>query len=201
MKLRNVVIGFAAAMLFAFAPGSAHAKGKKFTVVCIEKNNTTVDHTATGTECFAGSDGTGKATAKAALGFADSELSTGGTTTATVRGASAFSGATADHGGKSISHVAGASGDGDATSDDKGTATTNVTGGGEAHTQAFGKCDAAATANGSGSLATAECTTKGGFAHAKATGGGVAEGSDTAPPTCTPGAGTARVRSSHGNCG
>jgi hypothetical protein len=200
MKSRNVVIGFAAAMLFAFAPGSAHAKAKKFTVVCIEKNNTTVDHTATGTECFASSDGTGKATAKAALGFADSELSSGGTTTATVRGSGAFSGATADTGGKSISHVAGAGGDGDATSDEKGTATTNVTGGGEAHTQAFGKCDANATAD-AGSFAKAVCEHNGTHATAVATNGGHAEGFDDKSPICTPNGGTAKVRSTGGNCG
>jgi hypothetical protein len=200
MKSRNVVIGFAAAMLFAFAPGSAHAKGKKFTLVCVEKNNTTVDHKATGGECFAGSDGTGKATAKATLGFADSELSTGGTTTATVSGSGAFSGATADSGGKSISHVSGTGGDGDATTDSHGTATTNVTGGGEAHTQAFGKCNAKATAD-AGSFANAVCEHDGTHATAVATKGGHAEGFDDKSPICTPNGGTAKVRSSGGNCG
>ena len=81
MKPRNVMIGLAAAMLLAFAAAPAQAKGKKFTVVCVEKNNTSVDNKATGNECFAKSDGTGTAKAKAAMGFADSELSTGGTTT------------------------------------------------------------------------------------------------------------------------
>ena len=47
MKSGVLMIGFAAAILFAFAPGSVHAKSKKFTVVCVEKNNTSVDHTAT----------------------------------------------------------------------------------------------------------------------------------------------------------
>jgi hypothetical protein len=37
--------------------------------------------------------------------------------------------------------------------------------------------------------------------RANATGGGFASGSDTSPPTCTPGAGTAKVRSTGGNCG
>ena len=203
--LQSAMMGFAAAMLLAFAVGPAHAKcnTSTFTVVCLETAAANIDHKGgDGSECFAQSDGSGlaKACASDSGSFADSEMSTGGTTHATAKGGS-FSEALADHKGTSVSHVSGAGGDGDATSDDKGTATTNVTGGAEGHSSAFAKCDAQATAIGSGSLATAECTTKNGFAHAKATGGGTAEGSDTAPPTCTPAGGTARVRSSHGNCG
>ena len=205
--LQSAMMGFAVATVFAFAAVPAHANCSNsnltFTVFCKETTAANVDHIGgDGSECFAQSDGSGlaKACASDNKSFADSEMSTGGTTKATAKGGS-FSEATADHKGTSVSHVAGAGGDGDATSDDKGTATTNVTGGAEGHSSAFGNCDASANADGAGSLATAECTTKGGFVHAKATGGGVAEGSDTGPPTCTPGGGTAKVRSSHGNCG
>ena len=203
--LQSAMMGLATAMLLSFATAPAYAicNTKTFTVVCKEKVATNIDHQGgDGSECFAQSDGSGtaKACASDSGSFADSEMSTGGTTHATAKGGS-FSEATADHHGTSVSHVSGAGGDGDATSDDKGTATTNVTGGAEGHSAAFGKCDATATSDGAGSLATADCTTKGGSVHATATGGGVAEGSDTAPPTCTPGGGTAKVRSSHGNCG
>ena len=203
--LQSAMMGFAAATVLAFVPGPAHAgcTPHTFTVVCKVTTATNKDLLGgDGSECFAQSDGSGlaKACASDSGSFADSEMSTGGTTHATAKGGS-FSEALADHKGTSVSHVSGAGGDGDATSDDNGTATTNVTGGAEGHSAAFGKCDATATSGGAGSLATAECTTKGGFVRANATGGGVAEGSDTAPPTCTPGGGTAKVRSSGGNCG
>ncbi len=66
---------------------------------------------------------------------------------------------------------------------------------------AFGSCHASGKAIGANSTAFARCET-GGFAHATATGGGEADAFDDAPPVCTPGvAGTAKVRSSGGNCG
>ena len=44
-------------MLLVFAAAQAHAKAS---VVCVEKMNTNVDHKGTdGSECFAGSDGSG----------------------------------------------------------------------------------------------------------------------------------------------
>jgi len=206
--LQSAMMGFAAATVLAFVPGPAHAgcTPHTFTVVCKETTAAHTDlHGGDGSECFAQSDGSGlaKACASDSGSFADSEMSTGGTTHATAKGGS-FSEAIADHAGTSVSHVSGAGGDGDATSDDKGTATTNATGGSEAHSSAFGNCDAKATSSAAGSLATAECTTKGGFAHVTATKGAIAEGSDTAPPTCTPGSTTgsiAKVRSTGGNCG
>ena len=206
MKARNVMIGFGAAALLAFAvvPAGAKCNTNTFTVVCLEKKTAAnIDlHGGDGSECFAQSDGTGTAKACASdnKSFADSEMSTGGTTHATAKGGS-FSEATADHGGTSTSHVEGAAGDGDATSDDNGTATTDVTGGAEGHSSAFGKCDAQATSDGAGSFALADCEAKGTFAHAKATGGGEARAFNRSPPICHPNGGTARVRSSGGNCG
>jgi hypothetical protein len=203
MKLRNVVIGFAAAMLLAYASAPAHAKGPKFTVVCVEKANTNVDKKGNdGSECFASSDGTGKGTAKAAgdKSSAEGDAATKGTSTATARGGS-ISIASSDTGCKAISHVSGTGGDGDATCDEHGTATTNVTGGGEAHTQAFGKCNAKATAD-AGSFANAVCGHDGTHANAVATKGGHAEGFDDKSPICTASAmhSTAVVHSSGGNC-
>jgi len=60
-------------------------------------------------------------------------------------------------------------------------------------------CDAHATAK-HGASASATCSTFNGFAIASATHGGEATASDTAAPICTPNGGTAKVRSSAGNC-
>ncbi len=87
-----------------------------------------------------------------------------------------------------------------ATSGRHGTAKAIAIGGSNAQSVAFGKGKAKAKAIG-GSVAFAECGTNGTFAQAMATGGGVAKAFDNATPTCTPGAGTAKVRSSGGNCG
>ena len=206
MKSRSAMMGFAGAILLVFAVGTAHAFCNQlpaFTVKCKETTAAHKDlHGGDGSECFAQSDGTGTATAcaKGNKSSADAEPNTGGTATATARGGS-ISISSADNGGTSISHVSGAGGDGDATSDDKGTATTKATGGSEAHTQAFGKCDATATATG-GSFANAVCEHNGTHATAVATKGGHAEGFDDKSPICIAnGVSTAKVRSTGGNCG
>ena len=203
MKLHGSMMGFATAMLLAYASAPAFAKSPPFTVVCVEKHNTNVSLSGTdGSDCFASSDGSGQAKAKAAGSgsSSDAEVSSGGTSKATARDGS-FSEAISDTKGISISHVSGAGGDGDATTDHKGTATTNVTGGAEAHTQAFGKCDAQATADGALSFAKAVCEAKGTFAHATATGGGEAQAFWNAPPICNAVApATAKVRSTGGKC-
>jgi hypothetical protein len=203
MKPRSAMMGFAGAILLGFAAAPAHAAPPPFTVKCVETKNTNVSLTGTdGSQCFASSDKTGTAKAKAsdAGSFADAELSSHGTSTATARGGS-FSGAFSDNKSTSISHVTGPGGDGDATSDHKGTATTNALGGAEAHTQAFGNCDAKANATGTGSFALADCEANGTFAHATSTGGGEARGFWNGPPICNPNGGTAKVRSTGGNCG
>ena len=201
MKVRNAMLGFSLAMLLGPVAGAAHARSAPFTVKCVEKHNTTLDLVGSdGSECFASSDKTGTATAKASddHSFADAELSSKGTSTATARGGS-FSEAISDTGGISISHVTGAS-DGDATTDHKGTATTTASNASEAHSQAFGKCDAVAKADG-GSFALADCEAKGTFAHATATGGGEARAFWNAAPICNAVApATAKVRSTGGKC-
>src|ERR1039458_10180388 len=198
MKPRKSMIGLAAAMLLVFAAAPAHAGAGS---VCKEKTATSVDNKGSdGSECFASSDGSSTAKSKATgdKSFADAEVSTGGRSKAAATGGS-FSEAISDTGGHSTSNSSSGS-DGDATSDDHGVAKTTATESSEAHSLAFGKCDAVANSTG-GSLAVADCEADGTFAHATATGGGTAKGFYNASPVCTPGAGTARVRSSGGNCG
>jgi len=200
LEPRKAIFGIAAAMLLVFAAAPAYAG--PFTVKCIVTTATNLDLIGSdGSECFASSDGSGTAKAKAAddSSFADGEIETNGSALATAKGGS-FSEATADTGGDSTSHVTGG-GDGDATSDENGVAFTKAINAGEAHSQAFGKCKATARAIGAGSLATALCEQDGTKACAKATGGGIAKAFGDAAPVCTPGSGTASVRSSGGKCG
>jgi hypothetical protein len=67
--------------------------------------------------------------------------------------------------------------------------------------QNMADCDVVAKATGKGSMSEAECNTSGGFVTVTTTKGGQATGDGINPPTCTPGKGTAKVRSSAGNCG
>jgi len=87
-----------------------------------------------------------------------------------------------------------------ANSDNQGSAKATATGGSHGESHADGKCHAKAKASGAGSHALAECFTTGGFSHATATGGAFAQGSDNNPPFCTANGGTAKVRSTGGNC-
>lgn len=198
MKPRKSMIGLAAAMLLVFAAAPAHAGAG---AVCAEKMSANIDNKGTdGSECFASSDGSGTAKAKAsgAKSFADGEVQTGGKSNAVATGGS-FSEAVSDTSGHSTSHASGGSSV-TVASDEHGVAKAAATLASEADASAFGKCSASAKATG-GSLAVADCETNGTFAHATATGGGIAKGFDNASPVCTPGAGTAKVRSSGGNCG
>jgi hypothetical protein len=63
-------------------------------------------------------------------------------------------------------------------------------------------CKVTSTANGANSDATAVCADSGSVITVEATKGSSAQGSDTAPPVCTPmNGGVAKVRSPMGNCG
>jgi hypothetical protein len=197
------MIGLAAAMLLAFATTTAHAQA---TVVCKTKLNTSVDNKGgDGSECFASSDGTSEKKAHSeATGngsFADAEEQTGSHSRATATGGS-FSEATSDTHAQSTSDASNGSSV-TASSDHHGVAKATADGSSsEADASAFGRCEAKAKATGTGSLATAECGSRNKFAHATATNGGTAHAFDNASPTCDPGAsGTAKVRSSGGNCG
>ena len=201
MKSRSAMIGVAAAMLLVFAATSANAQ---FTVVCKAKKPPPVSLTGDdGSSCFASSDGKSSKSAKASAtgngSGAEADELTGGHSKATATDGG-FAESESDTHGQSTTNASGAS-SANATSDHKGVAQGTASGSSEADASAFGKCEAKATASGTDSLATAECTRHGTSVHATATGGGIAEGSDTEPPTCTPGAGTAKVRSSGGNCG
>jgi hypothetical protein len=78
---------------------------------------------------------------------------------------------------------------------------TTATMGANAEAEADGPCKITAIARGASSSSNATCSTSGGFVKVITTKGGFAEGSDTDPPDCVPGSGTAKVRSSGGNCG
>jgi len=81
-----------------------------------------------------------------------------------------------------------------------GTADASAKDDGGATAESDADCATSASAMKT-ATAHAFCSTKGSFAHVSATNGGFAEGSDTGAPTCTPGGGTAKVRSTGGNCG
>jgi len=200
VRARTTMIGLLAAMLLTFVAAPAHAKAAS---VCVQKKNNSVDHKGTdGSECFASSDGSGKAHSSATgdKSFADAELNSGGKAKATATGGS-FSEATADTGGKSTSNASNGSSV-TATSDEHGVAKGTANGSmSEADPSAFGKCNASAKATGTGSLAVASCGSNGTFAQATATNGGIAKAFDNASPTCTASSGsTAKVTSSGGNC-
>ena len=83
----------------------------------------------------------------------------------------------------------------------KALAQASATASGRA--SAFSNSDCVAIAHGVGvdSAALATCNNPNSVVKVSATRGGMATGSDTAPPQCNPGSGTARVRSPAGNCG
>jgi hypothetical protein len=203
VKARTTMTGVLVAMLFVLVAAQAHAKAAS---VCVQKKNNSVDHKGTdGSECFASSDGSGKARSSATgdKSFADAEVNSGGKAKATATGGS-FSEALTDTGSKSTSNASNGSSV-TATSDEHGVAKGTANGSmSEADPSAFGKCNASATATNTGSLATlatANCGSNGTFARATATNGGTAKAFDNASPTCTAtGTETAQVTSSGGNC-
>jgi hypothetical protein len=154
-----------------------------------------------GSSCDANSDGSSAAHAVATdNSYASSAVLTGGGASAVAKGNS-ISTSTANSGGHSTSR---ASNSGGATTyaQDRGVAKATASGGAIAESGADARCKTMAHANGTtGTRAFALCNKNGGFVNATATNGGVATGSDTDPPICTPNGGSARVRSTGGNCG
>jgi uncharacterized protein DUF6764 len=178
VKARKITTRLLVAMLFVLVAAPAHAKAG---AVCKSNNKGDVLHTGTdGSDC-------------------EADAITGGKSKATAKtGGSAQ--AISDTHGKS-SAIATEQGTADATSDEHAKATAKASGSGTADASAFGgsgKCTASATASTSGT-AEAQCEA-GGFARATATNGGTAQAFDDAPPSCSPGQGTATVQSSFGNC-
>jgi hypothetical protein len=193
---KKAMLGLATAVLLAFT-AQAHAGGAS----CSKSSKGEVKHTAKdGSTCLASSDGTGKAKAKATGGGSSQTFVTSGGKSNSVASDQATSEAESETDGKSTAHASGAGSDAFVDADQKGVATVNATGGSTANVTALGNCNATGMATG-GSTVNANCEADGSFVHATATGGGEADGSDSSPPTCTPNGGTARVRSSGGNCG
>jgi len=202
MKPRKAAITFATMTLLAFATTHAHAGP---TVVCKTKS-APVDLTGDdGSKCSATSDGTSKkkanaeATGSGSVAEAD-ELTGAHSKAIATDGGHAQS--ESDTKSQSITDASGAS-SANAVSDHRGVAQSTASGStSEADTSAFGHCSAKSTATGTASLAIAQCGANGKFAHATATNGGQAHAFDNATPTCDPSAsGTAKVRSTGGNCG
>ena len=206
MRARRPTFGLAVAMTLVF--GTAPAFAGPGSVCTVTKKNTSVDHTGSdGSECFASSDGhsKGHATATGDKSEAEADGMTGGKATAIANGVSSFSDASADGHGHSTSTAMGDGTQANAVTDAKGKAKSTANGtNSEADSSAFGKCKAtsmATTGPHAASKAVANCSHNGTFVSATATDGGMAEGSDDAPPTCDPGAhGTATVHSSGGDC-
>jgi hypothetical protein len=195
MVRKMSMTGLATAVLIVFAAqayaGSATCKSTKG-----EKTHTASD----GSTCLASSDGTGKAKAKATGGgSAQTFVETGGKSDS-VASDEAMSEAESESKGNSTAHASGPGSEAFVDADQKGVATANATGGSFSNVTALGKCNATGMASG-GSTTNAHCETDGSFVHSTATGGGEADGDDINPPTCTPNGGTAKVRSSGGNCG
>lgn len=199
MKAQKALIGLAVAMTLALAAVPAGAA-----TVCTATKPKMVDHTGTdGSECIASAFGKSKAhsSADGSKSFAEADAQTGSKATATASGANSFSEAGADSHGHSTSHAMGDGSQANADTDEHGKAKAMANGtSAEADSSAFGNCKSTSMASGTGSQAIANCTHSGTFVNATATGGGLAQGSDDAPPTCTPGAGTASVHSSGGDC-
>jgi hypothetical protein len=191
------MVEFATALIAVFIAVQAHAGAG---ASCKSSKGVKKHTGADGSTCLASSDGTGQAKAKA-TGDSSSEtfVTTGGRSSSFAKD-HAVSEAESESGGKSTAHASGSGSNAFVDADSKGVATTTATGGsmGEA-TALNGPCTATSMATG-GSTARADCD-NGGFVNSTATNGGEAIGSDTFAPTCTPNGGTARVRSSAGNCG
>ncbi|MGH7924839.1 MAG: hypothetical protein ACREQH_09660 [Candidatus Binatus sp.] len=197
MTLRKAQIGLAAAVFLAFAAVNAQAGN----AVC-QPHLGFVDHSGTdGSECYASTDGTGKAhaTASGDHSYAEADQGSHSKSTATATGGSQ-SYAESDTGGHSTSHASDPGSFAKADTDEHGKAKATATGGGNGQAQAFGKCKSSGKATGANSMANGHCE-NGGFADATATNGGIAMAYDDGPPTCdTSSGGTAKVRSTFGNC-
>lgn len=200
MARGKAMIGFAAAALLPFAAAQAFAGAK--TVCTTSSSSTHVMHTGSdGSECLATSDGTGKAKANASGSgsYAETDVLSGGHSSSFATD-SAMSEAESESDGRSTAHASNPGSNTYVDADNHGVAKGTATGGSTSEATALGKCVATSKAT-QGSTADANCEAAGSFVHSTATDGGEAFGSDSSPPTCTPNGGTAKVRSTGGNCG
>ncbi len=196
MKSTTAIAGFAAAMLLGFASAPACAGAA---IVCKARTGAVVYIGPDGSQCSANSDGSSTAHASAKGGaLAQASVQTGSDAHAIATDQSE-SFADSDSGGHSRTRAEDSGSVAEALAERRGLAKSFATGGSTSQAEAFGPCYAEATATRS-STAFSVCE-NGGFVHVEATNGGGAAGYDDKPPSCTPGAGTARVRSSGGDCG
>ena len=197
MVSKKAVMGFATVVLVAaFAAPLAHAGGATCKSTNGEKKHTASD----GSSCLASSDGTGKAKAKATGGASSQTFVETGGKSSSVASDDATAEAESESKGKSTAHASGSGSDAFVDADQKGVSTADATGGSFSNVTALGNCNASGMASGDSTI-NVTCEADGSFVHATATGGGEADGDDIDPPTCKPNGGTAKVRSSGGNCG
>jgi hypothetical protein len=197
MVHRKIMMVFATAVFLAFAAAQAHAGGG---ATCKSSKGVKMHTGSDGSHCLASSDGTGKAQAKATGDSSSQTFVTTGGKSKSVATDHAVSEAESESGGKSTAHASNPGSNAFVDADSKGVATTTATGGSSGEATALnGPCTATSMAT-NGSTANADCE-NGGFVNSTATNGGEAIGSDTFPPECTPNGGTAKVRSTAGNCG
>lgn len=197
---RITIMGLAIAALLSVIPTGAFAAGG---ANCVSKSAGEIDHDgADGSHCTADATGQNSKAIANAKGNGSSAISTvedGGQGNAIASGASDAQTSVAGPckakaSAKNSSDALGVCGAPGASA--QANANKNST----ATADASAKCKAKANATNDGS-ADADCNVDGGFAIVTATNGGSAVGSDTSLPTCSPNGGTAKVRSSGGNCG
>ena len=196
MVRRRALMGFATALLVTFA-AQAYAGGG---ATCKSTKGVHKRTASDGSNCLASSDGHGTAKAKATGGGSAQTFVTTGGKSSSFASNQAMSEAESEMKGKSTAHASGSGSDAFVDADQKGVATADATGGSFSNVTALGNCNASGMATGASTI-NVTCEADGSFVHATATGGGEADGDDIDPPTCKPNGGTAKVRSSGGNCG
>jgi hypothetical protein len=202
LRQNAVVRGFAAAiLLLGLGATTAHAaKG----ATCISNGAGEVKGSGTdGSDCTADGVASGDSGVAKAKGdsTANSEAESGGTANANANTKSEAD-ATASAACKAN---ANSNGDGSFSeavcTADHGSAKSVTGKDGNSTVEAFDDCKSSGNAK-NGGEADAFCETSGGFATATTSNGGFAKAFDDAPPTCdTSKGGTAKVRSTFGNCG
>jgi len=214
------VLAVAAIAVAAIAPIKAIAGSDS--VICVSKGRGfNTNSLNDGTFCEVDSETGGKSTAKASsggsasaddfmFGKATATSSHGATTEADASfpkgkakatGSGAGSSATAISSQCSSTAMAQTGGTALANcATGKATATASDGGSADAESKFVTNCVVKATSTGMGSMSTANCEKAGGFVTITTANGGVASGNGVDPPICTPGGGTATVKSSGGDC-
>ena len=201
LRQNTVVSGFASAILLLGLGATAAYAAKGAT--CISKGAGEVsNHGTDGSECDADGVASGDTAVAKAKGdsIADSLAEGGGTATASAN-INGEADATASAACKANANENRGSNAEAVCTSDHGSAKSVASKGSNSTVEADDDCKASGNAK-NGAEADAFCETTGGFATATASNGARAEASDDKAPVCdTSGGGTAKVRSSGGNCG